>query len=418
MNGPDTAGRGGRCPSPGCGVDQRQRRPAARPVSTERRPRASSAGSRAAASGAGQGACRTRRASGAGPSAVHRRDLGGQDGERVVDHPVADDLGHAQRRQARAAGPRLRARPRRPARAGTPAPQPPRAGASADLQHLRRGPQHPPGAVRVVEQAGAAADAGVRQDAARRGRRPRGPRPARRPRCGPARSRSSPGTSAPGRRTSSPPGTGPARAAPGRAARVGVAVPQEWTFGSIPARSAAAPAAPGPGRAASPTGTTGPAGSRSGPPPCRPGLAPARPPPRAPPARAVRRIRSVRNPVTRVDRAVVDRLPGADPERAALGQLVGGAAAERCSRSTPRRSAQVTPGARVRPRDAGQLDDRGRRGVAGADHDGVPARERLRHGEVRDLVADQAGLRRPARRGRAARPRRPGSAAARCPTRR
>ena len=146
---------------------------------------------------------------------------------------------------------------------------------------------------------------------------------------GPARTRSWPGTSAPGRSSSSRPGTRPARAGPARgavrvdrAARVHVRVDQRG-------QRARAPAAPGPGRGASPTGTTGPAGTRSPRRPRRPRPAGARPPP---PARAARpaggATAAVRNPVTAGCAPPRPRPRCPLPERAARGQLVGVTAAE------------------------------------------------------------------------------------------
>ena len=82
----------------------------------------------------------------------------------------------------------------------------------------------------------------------------------------------------------------------------------------------------------------------------------------------------------------------ADGSAPALRQLVGGLAAE----ALPGDGAAQhpgDPGARVVLGDAGQRDDRGGRRVPGPDHDRVPAGERLRRREVRDLVADQPGRR-------------------------
>ena len=203
-----------------------------------------------------------------------------------------------------------------------------------------------------VEQAAAAADAGLGQDQLdplgrllvtgdRRGHA-----------SGPARSRSAPGTSALGRSSSSRPGDlrlglrelGGAVRVDG-AAGVHVRVDQRR-------QRARAPAAPGPGRGGPPRATTGPAGTRSPRRPRRPRPAGAR---RPPPARAP--VRLAVRPRRCGSRSPPD-VPGADRGRAPAARARRARAAGR--RRRRRRCCRPSRGAAAsRPACPGLLGEIG-----------------------------------------------------------
>ena len=123
--------------------------------------------------------------------------------------------------------------------------------------------------------------------------------------------------------------TRPARAGPARRRRAGRPCRRSARSGRSAGPARAGPAEPGPGPGAPPTATTGPGGTRSPRRPRRPGRAAARPPTPAPAGRRPRwSTAAVRNPVT-VEMCPASTAAAARwPRAPRAGKLVGVAAAE------------------------------------------------------------------------------------------